>query len=414
MSKKLVLMFLLILLTGCYDRVELEEQSYVIAIGIDNTDQKGIYSFNFQIANPEMSSTVVESDESKPRTEIVTVNGSDILSATYTANSFVPKKIVLDQTRVIIISEEAARDEDFIRVIQTAARSPQIRRGVQMIVSKETAMDFIHHTTPLLESRPHKYYQFMLAGAIETGIIPDATLHRFFQITEGDDNLFLAMYATTEQSDEKTSKEGFEDEYIAGEVPQIGGSPTQFMGAAVFKEGQMIDVLTGEENRLTNMLDYTQQLNNYVTTIPDPFNPEYRLTYVYSQHKNPDVNITYHKDKPSEIDVDVYFKVEILSIPSLVRYSQNKDRQKVLEQSIIRRLNEKTNALIKKTQEEYRSDPFYWSLYFRKHFKDIPAYEEADWHQKIYPEANINVTYHLAKLEFGKMIDDTELHKVRD
>src|SRR5690554_2969430 len=45
-------LFLVILLVGCEDIIELEKQSYVIAIGIDQTEQEGIYQFTFQIANP--------------------------------------------------------------------------------------------------------------------------------------------------------------------------------------------------------------------------------------------------------------------------------------------------------------------------------------------------------------------------
>ncbi|SFL75036.1 germination protein, Ger(x)C family [Gracilibacillus orientalis] len=415
MKKKLLIVLgFVILLAGCNDRIELEQQSYVIAIGIDNTDQKGVYAFTYQIANPEVGSSAIQSGPDEPPTEIVTVNGADILTATYTANSFVSKKITLDHTRIIIASEEAARSEDFLRVIQSASRTPQIRRGVQLVISKESATDFINNNEPIMEKRPHKYYQFMLSRANQTGIIPRATLHRFFQITEGDADLFLAIYATTDQSDEKKNERGFEDQYIAGEIPQIGGSPTQFMGSAVFKEGQMIDILNGEESRIAQTLDNTLEMGDYLATIPDPLMPEYRISYEYSQKQKPSININYHKDKPTEIDVKVHFQAEIIAIPSLIGYTQNKDKQKVLEESIIQRLEEKTNTLIKKSQEEYRSDPFYWSLYIRKHFKDVKSYEKADWHKKIYPNAKINVTYYIDKLEFGKMLDDSHLDEVRD
>ncbi|GAE95381.1 spore germination protein GerKC [Gracilibacillus boraciitolerans JCM 21714] len=284
-----------------------------------------------------------------------------------------------------------------------------------MLVTKEKASDFINNNKPIMEQRPHKYYQYMLTRAVQTGIIPEATLHRFFQITEGGDaDLFLAIYATTQESEQKKNTDGFEDKYIAGEIPQIGGSPTQFMGSAVFKEGQMIDIIDGEETRLAQMLDRTLEMESYLATIPDPKMPEFRISYNYSQKKEPAIKMNYHRDKPTEIDVDIFFQVEVIAIPSLIKYSQNKGDQQALEEAIIQRLEKKTNELITKTQEKYQSDPFYWSLYIRKHFKDIKEYEKADWHKKIYPNAKINVTYHMDKLEFGKMIDDSNLNEVRD
>ncbi len=405
---------LLIILTACNDRIELEQQSYVVAMGVDATDQKGVYAFTYQIANPEVGSAAVQGSADEPPSEIVTVNGADFLSATYTANSFVAKKITLDHTKIIVISEELARSDDFIRIIQSASRTPQIRRKAQLIVSKEKASDFINHNQPITEQRPHKYYQFMLTRASQTGIIPESTLHRFFQITEGDADLFLAIYATNEMSEDKTNKKGFEDNYIAGEIPQIGGSPTQFMGSAVFKEGKMIDTLDGEDTRVAYMLDPTLEMDDYLATIPDPLMPEYRITYDYAQPKDPNINITYHKSKPTTIQVDVHFHAEVIAVPSLVNYTQNKEKQKKLADAIIQRLQEKTDKLIEKSQKEYQSDPFYWSLYVRKNFLTVPEYEQADWHKNLYPNADITVTYHLDKLEFGKMIDDSNLDEVRD
>lgn len=402
------------MLSACNDRIELEQQSYVVAMGVDVTDQKGVYAFTYQIANPEVGSAAVQGSADEPPSEIVTVNGADFLSATYTANSFVAKKITLDHTKIIVVSEELAKSDDFIRIIQSASRTPQIRRKVQLIVSKEKASDFINYNQPITEKRPHKYYQFMLTRASQTGIIPESTLHRFFQITEGDADLFLAIYATNEMSEDKTNKKGFEDNYIAGEIPQIGGSPTQFMGSAVFKEGKMIDTLDGEDTRVAYMLDPTLEMDDYLATIPDPLMPEYRITYDYAQPKDPNINITYHKSKPTTIQVDVHFHAEVIAVPSLVNYTQNKEKQKKLADAIIQRLQEKTDKLIEKSQKEYQSDPFYWSLYVRKNFLTVPEYEQADWHKKLYPNADITVTYHLDKLEFGKMIDDSNLDEVRD
>ncbi|UOQ83814.1 Ger(x)C family spore germination protein [Gracilibacillus salinarum] len=414
MNKLWFILGLLILLTGCFDRIELEQQSYVIAMGIDTTENKGVYAFTYQIANPEVGSAAGQGGSNEPASEIVTVNGADILSATYTANSFVSKKITLDHTRIIVISEELAKDPDFLRVIQSASRSPQIRRGVQLVVSKEKASDFINNNQPVMEQRPHKYYQFMLDRAVQTGIIPDSSLHRFFQITEGDADLFLAIYATTEQKDKEQNKSKLEDEYIAGEIPQLGGSPTQFMGASVFKGGKMIDTLDGEEIRLAHIMDNTFKLNNYLATMPDPFDPEYRLSYNYQQKQNAKIDITYHQDKPTVIDVLVPFQIEVIAIPSLIRYAHDQEKQDTLEDAITTRLEEKTLALIKKSQQQYKSDPFYWSIYIRHEFTNIKQYEKADWNKKIFPNAEVNVTYNLDKLEFGKMLDDSNLNRVRD
>jgi len=410
--KIIFILTLLILLTGCYDKAELEQQSYVIAIGLDKAEKEGTFSFTFQIANPEVGSTLSAGSDEEPD-ETITITGNDILTATNTANSFVTKRIVLDQTKVIVVSEELARSEDFLRIIQSASRTPQIRRGVEMIVSKEKASDFLNNNDPKMEQRPHKYYQYMLNRAKQTGIIPEADLHRFFQITEGDADLFLAIYATTEKVN--TEATGTEDEYIAGQIQQQGGNVTQFMGSAVFKEGMLIDIFNGQETRICNTLDNTMDMEELLSTYPDPINPKYRISADYSQKEDPKIDVTYNKkENHAKINVTVSFEIEVLAIPSMIDYAQNDKNQKVLRKSIEKNLENKTNELIRRSQEEYGSDPFYWSIYIRKFFKDIPAYEEGDWNKKIFPNADINVNYVLKRLQFGKMLNDSNLNDVRD
>ncbi|MBM7572496.1 Ger(x)C family spore germination protein [Aquibacillus albus] len=418
MKKQYYLFFiasLLFVLTGCYDRIELEQQAYVIAIGIDLTDkeeEKGVFKFTYQIANPEVGTTASGGGADEPARETVTLKGSDLMSATTTANAFVSKELKLDHTKVIVISEEFARTGEFLRVLQTAGRTTQLRGGVQILVSKENAKDFLNNNKPIMEKRPHKYYQLMLNRATEVGIIPDANIHRFFQITEGDADLYLAPYATTEIEEPK-EYEG-EENFIAGNVPQEGGSQSQFMGSAVFKEGQMIDILNGAETRVAATLDNTVELTSVFSTYQDPIKPEYQIAGSFIKKQNTSVEIDYKKNGTTTIDVKVPFQMEIFAIPSLVNYSQNMKNQDLLKKSIEEQLTSFAEDLIKKSQEEYGSDPFYWSLYVRDHFKTIKEYEDADWNKKIFPNADINITYELERLEFGKMINDTNLNEVRD
>ncbi|RSK25674.1 Ger(x)C family spore germination protein [Bacillus sp. HMF5848] len=404
---------LMAIMTGCMDKKELEEQAYVMAIGLDlyKGEKQNVW-VTFQIANPEVGSTLAGGSTQEQAKETVTLLANDFITAKNTANSFISRDITLDHTKVLIVSEELARSKDFIRIIQSAMRSRELRRGVQIIVSKEKASDFLQNNKPALETRPHKYYQFMINRAKETGIIPESTVHRFFQLTEGDADLFLAMYATTKVEGEK-KMDGMEDRYIAGNVPQKGGNQTQFIGSAVFKEGQMIDVINGEMTRLCLILDNTLNIKDMLATYPDPVNEKYYVSTRVIKKKPTLVDLKYYKDRPTEINVSVAIDLEIVAVPSLVNYSLKENREE-LRRSIRDGLNERFNKFIKKTQEEYKGDPFYWSLYVRKYFLTVPAYEEADWSKKIYPNAHINVSFDIENIRYGKIIRNSDLEKVRD
>src|SRR5699024_9231425 len=103
-----------------------------------------------------------------------------------------------------------------------------MRRNIQIIVTNENAENFLKTASPDLEDKPHKYYQFMITRATETGVIPDADFHRFFQLTEDKDDLFLAIYASALRHANDLSKPSIKK--IAGELVTSGGNPAQFMG----------------------------------------------------------------------------------------------------------------------------------------------------------------------------------------
>ncbi|WP_138419207.1 Ger(x)C family spore germination protein [Aquibacillus sediminis] len=408
----LLLSLITLLLTGCYDKTELEQQAYVVAIGVDKGEKENTYDLTYQIANPEVGSSITGGSSDEAPFELVTVQGIDFMTATATANSFVAKNITLDHTKVLFVSEELARSESFLRGMQGASRTSEIRRQVNIVVTKEDTRTFIETNQPQLETRPHKYYQLMLGRSTETGIVPQSTIHRFFQLTEGDADLFLAMYATTQGEDDKT--EGNVDEYIAGQIPKEGGNPTQFMGAAVFKEGKMIDILNGEETRIALILDNTLDMKDLLVTFQDPINKEYQVAGDLSKKDETKVEVDYKKEGPTKIDVTVPFQLEVLAVPSLIDYTNHKKHREKLKESVEGELQETADALVKKAQEEYGSDPFYWSIYIRSQFKTIEEYEQADWNKKIWPNADVTINFDMNRIEFGKMLKDSDLEEVWD
>ncbi|SDC49308.1 germination protein, Ger(x)C family [Terribacillus halophilus] len=414
MKKIIVILFLIFLpalLGGCFDQKELEEQAFVVSIGVDKTDTRGVFRFSFQIANPEVGSSATGTSTKEPAQAVISVLGSDFLTATNAANATVAKEITLNQARVVIISEKLARSKEFIHLMQSAPSTVDLKLNAQLVVSKENAETFIRNNKPRLESRPHKYYQYMLDRAKETGIIPDAPLVRFFQITEGDADLFIAPYATTIRDDE--TEIGEEDHYKAGEIPVKGESQTQFMGSAVFREGQMISTLTGEENRFCLMFDSTLAQKDILISFNDPLMKEYQVAGRLDIN-NVKVKVDYKKEKQTTINVFVDFNINIHAIPSTVDYIQSLEKQRILKNSIEKQIKNRGERFINKTQEKFKAEPFYWSLHIRHKFLDIKQYEKADWMNKIYPNAQVRLHFNLEGLEFGKMLRETDIEEVRD
>lgn len=234
-------------------------------------------------------------------------------------------------------------------------------------------------------------------------------MHSYFSITESDAGLFLAPYATTKQ--ETGGNNNSEDEYTAGELNVKGDSNnTQFFGSAVFKEGRMIGTLSGEETRLTILLNDTLEMGEIYSTYTDPYNPQYRVSTRMMKREKNEVKIDLQTHTP-KIDVTVPLYLDVLSIHSMETFDNGKIEQ--LKSQIEEELQKNINKLIKKTQEEFKGEPFGWSLIARKKFWTNNDFVAFDW-MKTYPNMDVNVSVNVFIGTFGEQSMLPDLNEVRD
>ncbi|MDY0396213.1 hypothetical protein RWE15_19975 [Virgibacillus halophilus] len=176
------------------------------------------------------------------------------------------------------MSETFAKDKRFIRWMYDGSRDPDIRRDIRLVVSHEPVIDFFENNRPRLESRPHKYFEFMLKRGTETATIPNSLLNHYFRITEADADAFLAIYSTTIRSGQKENKHQEEGYFTADQFRYRGETNAAvFAGSAIFKRGRMIGKLTAEETRIAIELSNIAKASDVLTTFPDPLNGHYKV-----------------------------------------------------------------------------------------------------------------------------------------
>ncbi|AOV07288.1 spore gernimation protein GerC [Sporosarcina ureilytica] len=391
-------LFSVLLLSSCGDKLELEQYAYVVVIGLDiNEDDERLIDVTFQIANPQVGSSSAGEAPNEPASDIVTFTTSDLLSAKELANSVITRELNFDHLKTIIVGEKLAKNELFHHTIASAMFDPQMRLENSLIVSKEKAQEFIQANKPELETRPHKYYFYMEQRWINTGLVPISDLNRYFQRMSGE--LFLANYATADKNEKLKWNE---DDYIAGQIPQKSGDPVQMIGAAVFKNGKMVGVLTGEETRMALFLR-TKSLSHFITqSFPDPINDDYRISVQIMMNGKTKVKLDLKTDLP-KVNVTVPVKVQVFSNNSLANYTTNLRNQQKLKQAIKEDLEKSAMDLIKKTQEEFRSEPFSWYLNARQQFWTIDEYYKYNWVEK-YANAIVHVEFDVIIESLGPQI----------
>lgn len=395
----LMLCVAMLFLPGCWDKVELEDMSYVVAIGIDK-GKNNLLNVTLQVENPQVGSSEKAQAQGEPPSLIVTFPASDLASVTGLANASVTRKITYSQTRTIVVSQELAKTELFNKIIVAAMRGRQFRREINLIVSKEKASEFINANKPKMETRPHKFYDFIQERWKDTGLVPVSTLERFFQRTDSGDTLFLGIYATARKNPKEGN--GHEDEFKAGEIQKKGGDPVQMIGSAVFKNGKMIGTITGEETRLILLLRKKSIANNWISTYPDPLDSKQSIAVNLIRYKKPSIKVHWQGSHPT-IDENVPLTMQLLSIPSQIDYVLDQKKQAILKDHIEEDLAKKAEKFIQKTQKQLKGDPFLYDHNIRRHFGSWKAFKEFNW-SKTYPSVPIYVKFDVTIEDIGKTV----------
>ena len=412
LAKIICLSFLILLLVGCWDKKEIEKNAFVVAVGMDKGTDNSL-TITYLIANPNYATQQQGGGDSVPR-EVITFQANDLISAKSLANTVVAKDISYDLLRYFIISENLAKDKDFIKWMYDATKDREIRRDSFLIVVKEKASKFILNNSPKLETAPHKYFEQIISRGRDIGFIPRAELHTFLRVTEADADLFLAAFATTIHEEENSDSATKGDLFLAGELPSKGETNnTQFLGSAIFKEGTMIGKLNGEETRLYYLLSNIVTAPSIVTTISDPFQSKVKNAIRIKKYKKNDFKMERTEQGKWKINLIVPLNIEVLTDFGMENYAKNVQKREGLKKHLEEQLTIKFDKFIKKTQEEFKGQPFGWSLNARKHFLTIPEYKKIKW-MKTYPNMEINIAVIVEFGEFGRQSKLPKLKEVRD
>ncbi|MGM0902784.1 MAG: Ger(x)C family spore germination protein [Bacillota bacterium] len=411
---KICLLFLLLLsLAGCWDQKGLDRQVFVIGIGIDKAEENGKINVTYLIANPEVGTSPAGGSTDEPALMTVTMRASDFVSMRNNANTIIAREISYDLLSVIFVSEEFAQEEEFIRFLYTAEKDREIKRDVTLVVTKEKVKEFFEKNNPKFLKRPHKYYEFMLERGTEIGVIPDSELHHFFRVTEEDANLFLSAYATTQVRTKKDKFRINEMDALAGDLRVEGdANNAQFLGSAVFLEGKMIGTLTGVENRIVMFLHDAINVRDVLTVFPDPFKEDYHITVRIMKQKKTKVKMDL-KAKPPRIHVTLPLTLDILTDPSMENPVESKKKVEKLRNALEKKMESAAMEVVRISQEEFKAEPFGWSLHARREFKTLQEYMDFDW-MKTYPKMKVDIDVEIRFGKFGRQPRTPSYEGVRD
>lgn len=402
---KLVIVMILIclVLPGCYDATEVDEEVYALAIGVDKGVSNAI-RITFQYATYQDSGGGMnggggggsESEESGEVTGTIvsTVEAASLLEGINLMNAAVNRQISLMHVKMLVFSEEYAR-EGVAKYVEPLARFRELREFMRVVVCKGQASDFIKENKTFIGSNPSKAMELMFEQSKNSGYYPDTMFNDFYIAMVTPYGQATAIYAgvndfnAIDSSNEDDAPVVTPQDIEPGLIPRKGGTKKEFFGTALFNGDSMVGSLSQNETRYFLMA--IGEFRRGFFTFDDPNEPGYICVLDLQPARPPKVRAVFADGVPV-INLRLMIDADVLSIQSRKHYEKLENIEE-FSNTIARQIEENLIKTIKKTQA-LNTDIFHFGKKVARNFRTIDEMEQYNWLMN-YKDARINVEVEL-------------------
>lgn len=416
--KKILIILLVIVITAFFltnfsSIYTIDDYAYVIAMGLDNSDDSDLI-LSLQIAIPAGSSKGSESSSSQSSSSIVsTVKCKNINGGVNLINDYLGQKLNLSYCKAMVFSEDIAK-KGIGNYICTATNDIEIRPSCDIIVSKCSALDYITNSKPLLENLSSKYYEIASSSQKDTGLTRTISLMSFYNRYYDSLCEPYAPLSSIEESNGGDAKNDVQGKTLdsdknsdnsngGGSSSSSGGksessskkdvekdnanAKIKNQGLAIFKDDKLIGEISREET-LCYML-VSGKLKDAVINVPSPFeDADYVSLNISSVHSKNKVEI---KNGTPFITCNISLSARVLSSTKTSNYL-SKENSLALEYATNSYLNANITDFLYKTSKELKSDFIGFGRNAVRSFKTMDDWKNYDWLNKYQnSEFNVNV-----------------------
>lgn len=364
--KKLLIIPLILLLSGCYNYRELNELAITTGIAIDKEEN---YKVTIMIANSKKEG----SDGSiSPQATVYEGKGDTIYEAFKDTSLALSKQIYLSHIDVLVLSEEIAKN-NLNDIIDFLFRYPQTRNNFQLVLAKDKkAGDILKITTPL-ETFPSQN----LAKNLEItdklqGFTYTVDFTEFVKTltTEGVNPVLPSVTIIGDV------ESGNKNENIEENEPQ---TYLKLDMLGIFKDNKFVTYADGDESKGINII------NNkvYILGVIIDYNDKKVVTEITEMKTDFEV-------KDNKVIINIKTNGSIQEIDSNVNLDDNKVIDEIKNKDI-EKIKEYVNKAIDLAQKN-KTDIFGFGNYVYKN--DYKNYNE-NWDELIFPNLDVEINVEL-------------------
>lgn len=354
--KVLILVFILILLSGCQNYAEINNYAIVSGISIDKGEKNpNNYTVGIQIMNAKKDE---ESDNS-----LITFyksSGNTIFEALEKITLDSPKELYLGHNEVVVINDELAKETDPLDFLDYFMRESKVEKDSYVMIAKDDkAYDVLKIITPL-ETIPSRNLKATLSIAdTYSGTLVITTIDEFISDLSGTgkDAIIPSVSITGDK------EFGASMENIKESDPK---SKLKFDTLAFFENNKLKGYLTKNESMGYNFLNSTAN-KTYINIKCDDEN--YASLQVLESKL--DENIKFKNNKPI-VNANIDVKVDLLEYNCKADFIKDEKYIKELEKKASSKIKKYMNEAVKKLYIENKSDALkYGSKFYEQKYKEM-------------------------------------------
>ena len=385
MNKKIFLLFLILLLTGCYDQKELNTITIMTATEINKIDDE--FVVNAQVVNPQSSDKTVNVQapfiiyEGKGKTIHEAYRQIKLQSSRY---------LYPNHMEILIINEKLAK-EDIKQIIDLFLRIPDVRTEFYVLVGKND--NILNITTPIDDVSATSILDTMETNNKYLGITNFVTFNDFANM---ELNKKLEVILPSIEAVNYTE----ESENISNTESTKIKSLYKLGNLAIFKDNKLEGYLTEDESTTYNII------KNKAKSI--------LITYECEKNKYMTVEATDIKSdistKNKEINIKVEMTGNINETMCSIKLNDEKNIKKI-EKELKEYINTKIETCIDNVRNTYNSDVFgFLDIIYKQDYKTYKKIEN-NWYKNEFKNTKINIDASINIIGKGNVLEGSNEKK---
>lgn len=337
-TKIFIIITIIFCLTGCYNYRELNQLAITSAIGINKKGDD--YELIIQVINTQKQGSDGSTSSDQPKFVIYKTTGRTIQEAVRNIIIESPKRLYVNHTSLLIISEEIVKDgiEDIIDIF---ARDSEFRKQFMVVISKKDETEDVMNVLTNLET--------LNAKNIKDSIVTDskylgssAVVH-FENLLEMylNDKIDLALPSVTMKGN---SKKGSESDNIKESEPD---ATVILDNLGVFKDNKLVGYLNKQDSINVNMIK--NKINNTIYTYECKKDKYVSIEIINSKT---DIN-----SNENTLKINIKQQANINEINCGINLEEKEDIEK-LEKKIEKSMEKSLLKTVNNTLQKYDADIF--------------------------------------------------------